>query len=89
MLPDEAETLERNERRLTISGYKFNTIVDFSDNAQKPQETDEKVAKGAVKMSVYLRYIKAGGFHQVFLLILLNIVFISSVTWFDYGLVAW
>ncbi|XP_058809453.1 ATP-binding cassette sub-family C member 4-like [Phymastichus coffea] len=62
---------------------------DINDKKEESKETAELIAKGAMEMSIYSRYINAGGFYYVILIILFNCFFVVSVAMFDLGLAAW
>lgn len=64
-------------------------INNSSITRKEGKETEELIAQGFIKMSVYSGYIRAGGFHRVFSLLMSSIVFVISVALFDYGLVGW
>lgn len=83
-------TSDKNLQKSKSNGIDIVSHHSKVDNENEEfQETAELIAKGAMKTSVYSRYIKAGGVYYIFVLALFNCFFVMSVAMFDLGLAAW
>ncbi|XP_058809452.1 ATP-binding cassette sub-family C member 4-like [Phymastichus coffea] len=86
---DQTDNLDQGLDILKLKTDVSNTIINSSKINNEPLETEELIAKGTVKMSVYSRYIKAGGIYRLLLMVFLTCIFVLSVMFYDYGLVKW
>lgn len=68
----------------------LNLQTDNNNVDDQPKETEELLAKGYIKKSIYLRFIEAAGSKIMLISVILSfMIAVSSISAFDYWQIAW